>query len=70
MDIRNLALKLIEQSEVEVYSMLNILRDLSTDEARSKIRTQERLYARKSAYIKSRNTYRVIQQRYKQRIKK
>ena len=63
--IRNLALKLIEQSEVEVYSMLNIIRDMSTNEARAKARAREREYAAKAAWRKCNAKYRQIQHQFK-----
>lgn len=47
MTIQDLALKLIKQSEVEVYSMLHILKEMKTDEARIQIRAREREYAAK-----------------------
>lgn len=65
MTIRNLALKLIEQSEAEVYSMLNILKDMSTDDARAKIHRRERKYAAKAAWRKCNTQYRQIQQHFK-----
>lgn len=72
MTIRDLALKLIKQNEVEVYSMLHILKEMSTDEARIKTRAREREYAAKAAWRRNCNAkYRQIQHQFKQtRIKK
>ncbi len=65
MTIRNLALKLIKQSEVEVYSMLHILREMSVDEARIKTRAREREYAAKAAWRNCNARYRQIQHQFK-----
>ena len=65
MTIKKLAQKLIEQSEVEVYSLMHILKDMSTDEARTKTRAREREYAAKAAWRKSNTKYRQIQQQFK-----
>ncbi|MBO5834284.1 MAG: hypothetical protein J6R22_05015 [Alphaproteobacteria bacterium] len=64
MTIKKLALKLIEQSEVEVYSLMRILRDMSTDEARIKTREQERHHAQKYAWKKSNVQYRQMQKNF------
>ena len=65
MTIKSLAIKLIEQSEVEVYSMLNILKEMSTDEARIKTRAREREYAAKAAWRNCNAKYRQIQHQFK-----
>lgn len=65
MTIRDLALKLIKQNEVEVYSMLNILKEMSTDEARIKTRAREREYAAKAAWRNCNTKYRQMQHQFK-----
>ena len=70
MDIRSLAIKLIEQSEVEVYSMLHILKEMSIDEARIKTRAREHEYAAKAAWRKCDVQYRQIQHHFKHTNKK
>ena len=65
MTIRDLGLKLIEQSEVEVYSMLHILNEMKTDEARTKVRSREREYAAKNAWRNCNTQYRQIQHQFK-----
>ena len=65
MSMKSLALKLIKQSEVEVYSMLHILNEMKTDEARAKIRSREREYAAKNAWRNCNTQYRQIQQQFK-----
>ena len=65
MTIRNFALKLIEQSEVEVYSMLHILNEMKTDEARAKVRAREREYAAKNAWRRCNAQHRQIQHKFK-----
>ena len=70
MTIQDLALKLIAHSEVEVYSMLNILRNTSTDNARTKTRAREREYAAKAAWRKCDVQYRQIQHHFKHTNKK
>lgn len=65
MDIRSLAIKLIEQSEVEVYAMSHILKEMSIDEARAKVRAREREYATKAAWRNCSAKYRQIQRQFK-----
>ena len=65
MSMKSLALKLIKQSEVEVYSMLHILNEMKTDEARAKVRSREREYAAKNAWRNCNTQYRQIQQQFK-----
>lgn len=65
MTIQDLGLKLIEQSEVEVYSMLHILNEMKTDEARAKVRSREREYAAKNAWRNCNTQYRQIQHQFK-----
>lgn len=65
MTIQDLALKLIKQSEVKVYSMLHILKEMKTDEARIQIRAREREYAAKNAWRNCNAKYRQIQHHFK-----
>ena len=65
MDTKSLALKLIEHSEVEVYAMLHILKEMSIDEARAKVRAREREYAAKNAWRNCNAKYRQIQRQFK-----
>ena len=65
MTIPDLALKLIKQSEVEVYSMLHILNEMKTDEARAQVRAREREYAAKNAWRNCNAKYRQIQHHFK-----
>ena len=65
MSMKSLALKLIKQSEVEVYSMLHILNEMKTDEARARVRAREREYAAKYAWHKCNTKYRQIQHQFK-----
>ncbi len=65
MTIQDLALKLIKQSEVEVYSMLHILNEMKTDEARIQVRAREREYAAKNAWRNCNAQYRQIQHQFK-----
>ncbi len=61
----SLALRLIEQSEAEVYSMLHILNEMKTDDARAKVRAREREYAAKNAWRNCNAKYRQIQHHFK-----
>lgn len=65
MTTHRLALRLIEQSEVAVYSMLHILNEMKTDEARARIRAREREYAAKNAWRNCNAQYRQIQHHFK-----
>ena len=65
MTIQDVALKLIKQSEVEVYSMLHILNEMKTDEARIQVRAREREYAAKNAWCNCNAQYRQIQHQFK-----
>ena len=68
MDIRSLAIKLIEQSEVEVYSMLHILKEMSTDEARAKIRSREQKFATQVAWKRANAQFKQVYKTYRSKF--
>lgn len=65
MTIEDLAKQLIECRGLELYRLLQILKEMRTDEARAKVRAHEREYAAKYAWHKCNTKYRQIQHHFK-----
>lgn len=63
-DIKDLALELIAITGKDVYSLLRIIKSLSTDEARAKIRNREKRYAAQAAWKQANTRYQQITKRY------
>lgn len=65
MTIEDLAKQLIECRGPELYRLLQILKEMRTDEARAKVRSREREYAAKNAWRNCNTQYRQIQHQFK-----
>lgn len=65
MTIEDLAKQLIECRGLELYRLLQILKEMRTDEARARVRAREREYAAKNAWRNCNAQYRQIQHHFK-----
>ncbi|MBQ3039855.1 MAG: hypothetical protein IJD41_04845 [Alphaproteobacteria bacterium] len=65
MTIEDLAKQLIECRGLELYRLLQILKEMRTDEARARVRAREREYAAKQAWRNCNAKYRQIQHHFK-----
>lgn len=63
-NIQDFAVELITITGQDVYSLLHLLRTLSTDNARAETRNMERHYAQKYAWKKSNVQYRQMQKKF------
>lgn len=70
MTIKDLAIKLVTITGQDVYSLLNTIRELSTDEARAKIRKREQRYANQVAWKRANAQYQQVYKTYRSKFTK